>query len=31
MKNQAEMDKLFRECIEDMKKPITDLSKKYSK
>ena len=29
MKNQAEMDKLFRECIEDMKKPITDLSKKY--
>ena len=29
MKNQSEMDKLFRQCIEDMKKPITDLSKKY--
>ena len=29
MKNQIEMDKIFRECIEDMKKPITDLSKKY--
>ena len=29
MKNQIEMDKLFRECIEDMKKPISDLSKKY--
>jgi|TARA_R110002020_G_scaffold189846_1_gene389174 hypothetical protein len=29
MKNQKEMDKVFRECIEDMKKPITDLSKKY--
>ena len=29
MKNQAEMDKLFQECIEEMRKPITDLSKKY--
>ena len=29
MKNQKEMDKLFRQCIEDMKKPITDLAKKY--
>ena len=29
MKNQKEMDKVFRECIEDMKKPITDLSEKY--
>ena len=29
MKNQAEMDKMFRECIEEMRKPITDLAKKY--
>ena len=29
MKNQSEMDKLFRECIEDMKKPITALADKY--
>ena len=29
MKNQAEMDKLFQQCIEDMRKPITELSKKY--
>jgi hypothetical protein len=29
MKNQREMDKLFRQCIEDMKKPITDLAEKY--
>ena len=29
MKNQAEMDKLFQECIEDMRKPIVELSKKY--
>ena len=29
MKNQAEMDKLFKQCIEDMRKPITELSKKY--
>jgi hypothetical protein len=29
MKNQEEMDKLFHECIEDMRKPITDLAKKY--
>ena len=29
MKNQAEIDKLFQECIEEMRKPITDLSKKY--
>ena len=29
MKNQAEMDKIFQECIEDMRKPITDLAKKY--
>ena len=29
MKNQAEMDKIFQECIEDMRKPIVELSKKY--
>jgi len=29
MKNQAEMDKMFRECIEEMRKPITELAKKY--
>jgi hypothetical protein len=29
MKNQMEMDKLFQQCIEDMRKPITDLAKKY--
>ena len=29
MKNQAEMDKIFQECIEEMRKPITDLAKKY--
>ena len=29
MKNQAVIDKLFQECIEDMRKPITDLAKKY--
>jgi len=29
MKNQAEIDKLFYQCIEDMKKPITDLADKY--
>ena len=29
MKNQKEMDKIFQECIEDMRKPITDLAKKY--
>jgi len=29
MKNQAEMDKLFQECIEEMRKPIIELSKKY--
>ena len=29
MKNQAEIDKLFHQCIEDMKKPITDLADKY--
>ena len=23
------MDKIFQECIEDMRKPITDLAKKY--
>ncbi len=30
MKNQAEMDKIFQECIEEMRKPIMDLAKKYS-
>ena len=29
MKNQAEIDKLFYQCIEDMKKPITALAEKY--
>jgi hypothetical protein len=29
MKNQKEMDKIFQECIEEMRKPITDLAKKY--
>ena len=29
MKIQAVIDKLFQECIEDMRKPITDLAKKY--
>ena len=29
MKNQAEMNRLFEQCIEDMRKPITDLAKKY--
>ena len=29
MKNQAEMDKIFQECIEEMRKPITELAKKY--
>ena len=29
MKNQAEINKLFYQCIEDMKKPITDLAEKY--
>ena len=29
MKNQAEMDKIFQECIEEMRKPIVELSKKY--
>ena len=29
MKNQAEMDKIFQQCIEDMRKPIVELSKKY--
>ena len=29
MKNQAEMDKIFQECIEEMRKPITDLANKY--
>jgi hypothetical protein len=29
MKNQREMNKLFQQCIEDMKKPITDLAEKY--
>ena len=29
MKNQGEMDKTFHECIEDMKKPIMELAKKY--
>ena len=29
MKNKIEIDKIFQECIEDMRKPITELSKKY--
>ena len=29
MKNQAEMNKIFQQCIEDMRKPIVELSKKY--
>ena len=29
MKNQVEMDKMFQECIEEMRKPITELAKKY--
>ncbi len=29
MKNKTEMDKAFQQCIEDMRKPITDLAKKY--
>lgn len=29
MKNQVEMDKIFQECIEEMRKPITELAKKY--
>ena len=29
MKNQEEMNKIFQECIEEMRKPITDLAKKY--
>ena len=29
MKNQAEMDNIYQESIEDMRKPIVELSKKY--
>ena len=29
MKNQEEMNKLFEQCIADMRKPITELAKKY--
>jgi hypothetical protein len=29
MKNQAEMNKIFQQCIEEMRKPITELAKKY--
>ena len=29
MKIKTEMDKAFQQCIEDMRKPITDLAKKY--
>jgi len=29
MKNQVEINKLFQECIEDMRKPITALAEKY--
>ena len=29
MKNQAEMNKIFQKCIEEMRKPITELAKKY--
>ena len=29
MKNKTEMDKAFQQCIEDMRKPITDLARKY--
>jgi len=29
MTKQDELNKLFYQCIEDMKKPITDLAKKY--
>jgi hypothetical protein len=29
MKNQEEMNKLFEQCIEDMRKPIIELAKKY--
>jgi hypothetical protein len=29
MKNEAEMNKIFQQCIEDMRKPITELAKKY--
>ena len=29
MKNQSEMNKIFQEFNEDMRKPIVELSKKY--
>jgi len=29
MKNKTALDNAFQQCIEDMRKPITDLAKKY--